>query len=125
MNTRFGLNTFALVASGFLAVVSRTLGQTPLEWTGFGVSAALVLAAVAGLTTTGRRGLVNYGTLGVVSAWSLVAALTFTGTALTWLVLADALAVAGVALAALVAHEVTTERVVHTLEIRDHELQAA
>ena len=44
-------------------------------------------------------------------------ALIFTGTTLTWLVLADAIALAAVALADLTAHEVTTENVVHRLEV--------
>jgi hypothetical protein len=44
--------------------------------------------------------------------------LVFTGPALTWLVLADALAVATVALAELTAHELGPEHVVHALEIR-------
>jgi hypothetical protein len=43
----------------------------------------------------------------------------FSGTALTWLVFADAIAVGVLALADLVAHEATTERIVHSLEVRD------
>jgi hypothetical protein len=119
MGSRFGLNLFAVLAAGFLAVVSRTFGQTPLEWTAFGLSAAVVVAAVAGLVLAARgRGSAGYATLAVVGGWSLVAALVFTGSALSWLVFADALAVGVVALAGLTAHEVTTERVVHTLDVR-------
>jgi hypothetical protein len=43
----------------------------------------------------------------------------FSGTALTWLVFADALLVASLALADLTAHEATTENVVHRLEVLD------
>lgn len=39
--------------------------------------------------------------------------------ALTWLVFADALAVGVLALADLTAHEATTERIVHALEVLD------
>jgi hypothetical protein len=51
--------------------------------------------------------------------WSLIAALTFTGSALTWLVFADAIGLGVLALADLVAHESTEERVVHQLEVRE------
>jgi len=44
---------------------------------------------------------------------------SFSGTALTWLVFADAIAVGVLALADLAAHEATTERIVHQLEVRD------
>jgi hypothetical protein len=40
-------------------------------------------------------------------------------TRLTWLVFADALAVAAIALADLTAHEATTEKVVHQLVVHD------
>jgi len=119
MSTRYTLNTFALVAGGFLAVVSRSFGSGALEWTAFGVSAAVALAGIVGLTLDGRsRGLVGNGALTLVGLWSLVAALVFTGSTLSWLVFADALAVAAVALVSLTVHEVTTERVVHTLDVR-------
>jgi hypothetical protein len=49
--------------------------------------------------------------LGVVALWSLVAALAFSGTALTWLVFADGIALGVFALADLAAHESTTERI--------------
>ncbi len=48
----------------------------------------------------------------------LIAALVFSGTALTWLVFADALGLVLAALADLTAHELTTERVVHQLDVR-------
>ena len=51
--------------------------------------------------------------------WSLIAALVFSGTALTWLVFADALLIGVLALADLTAHEATTENVVHQLEVLD------
>ena len=57
--------------------------------------------------------------VGLVALWSLIAALIFTGSVLTWLVLADAIALGVVALADLAAHEVSTENVVHRLEVTD------
>src|SRR6266480_1925464 len=56
---------------------------------------------------------------GLAALWSLVAALAFSGTLLTWLIFADALAVGVLALADLTAHEATTEKVVHQLDVHD------
>jgi hypothetical protein len=124
MSTRFSLDTLALVAGGFTAVISRSFDFGPLSWTAFGVSAAVAVAGILGLALNGLgRGSVASGALTVVGLWSLVAALVFSGSALTWLVFADALAVAAIALADLTVHEVTTERVVHTLDVR-HEHDA-
>ncbi len=77
---------------------------------------------MVGLTiATMRRHLVGYGALSAVAAWSAVAALIFTGTTLGWLVFADAVVLAIIALSALAVHEFTTERVVHTLEVREEQ----
>ena len=46
----------------------------------------------------------------LVALWSLIAALMFTGSLLSWLVLADAIALGMVALADLAAHEISTEK---------------
>ena len=61
----------------------------------------------------------GHGLLGLVGLWSLIAALAFSGPALTWLVFADAIALGVLALADLAVHEATTERIVHQLEVRD------
>ena len=55
----------------------------------------------------------------MVALWSLIAALAFSGTALTWLVFADAIALGVLALADLAVHEATTERIVHSIEVSD------
>lgn len=53
----------------------------------------------------------------VIALWSLIAALVFSGNWLGWLVFADGLALAGIALVNLGVHEFSTERVVHELQI--------
>ncbi len=116
--TRYILNTLALVAGAFLAVTSRSFDGGALEWTAFGVSAGVLAVAIGGLVS-GRqyRHLAGYGTLAVAAGWSIVASLVFTGGALGWLVLADGIGIGLIALAAAAVHEITTERVVHTLEV--------
>lgn len=84
----------------------------------------MAAAAIVRLIVDGAGyGYIDYGLLVVTGAWSLAAALVFTGPALSWLVLAEAIGIAVLAVANLTVHEVTTERVVHTLHIHEPELQ--
>jgi len=120
LSSRFLLDSLFVVAGAFLTVASLAWSAGTAGWTAFGVSTGItVIAAVsAALASKGSRRF-GHGLIGLVGLWSLVAALAFSGTALTWLVFADAIAVGVLALADLAAHEATTERIVHQLEVRD------
>ena len=120
LSSRFLLDSLFVVAGAFLTVASMAWASGTAGWTAFGVSAGVtVLAAASAVMAkkTSRR--ISHGLLGVVALWSLIAALAFSGPALTWLVFADAIAVGVLALADLAVHEATTERIVHQLEVRD------
>jgi hypothetical protein len=120
LSSRFLLDSLFVVAGAFLTVASMAWASGTAGWTAFGVSAGVtVLAAASAVMAkkTSRR--IGHGVLGVVALWSLIAALAFSGTALTWLVFADAIALGVLALADLAVHEATTERIVHSLEVRD------
>ena len=120
LSSRFLLDSLFVVAGAFLTVASMAWAAGTAGWTAFGVSAGVAVLALASaaLAKKGPRRL-GHGLLGLVALWSVAAALAFSGTALTWLVFADAIAVGVLALADLAAHEATTERIVHQLEIRD------
>jgi hypothetical protein len=120
ISSRFLLDGLFVVAAAFLTVASMAWSAGPAGWTAFGVSTGVAVLAVASAATARKTSLrVGHGLLGLVALWSLVAALAFSGTALTWLVFADAIAVGVLALADLAVHEATTERIVHSLEVRD------
>lgn len=122
MGKKYLINGFALVASVVAIVWSRVFTGGALEWVAFGIAAAIAVASVAGIRLADKRfELAGFTTLGLVAGWSAVAALVFTGATLGWLVFADAIATAVIAAGALVQHEMTTERVVHTLEVREQE----
>ena len=56
-------------------------------WLAFGVLTGLVVVAGTSMATarqTGQR--IGHGVVGLVALWSLIAALIFTGSLLTWLV---------------------------------------
>ena len=87
-------------------------------WVGFGVFTGLTVLALASAILTRMAGQrLGHAVLGIAGLWSLIAALAFSGTLLTWLVFADAIALGVIALGDLTAHEVTTENVVHRLVV--------
>jgi hypothetical protein len=120
LNSRFLLDSLFVVAGAFLAVASMAWSSGRASWTAFGVSAGIAVLAAASAALarkTSRR--YGHGLTVLVALWSLAAAVAFSGTALTWLVFADAIAIGVLGLVDLAAHEATTERIVHQLEVRD------
>lgn len=119
LSSRFALDTTTVLGGGFLAVAAMSFSTATAGWLGFGVSTAFVVAAtVAAVVARRTHQQLAHGALAAVGLWSLIAALVFTGTTQMWLVFANGLALLTVALVDLVAHENTTERVVHQLEVR-------
>ncbi len=120
LSSRFILDASFFIAAAFLVVASMTWSAPVAGWTAFGVSAGITVIAGASAAATQRipRQL-GHGLIALAGLWSLVAALAFSGTLLTWLVFADAVAVGLIALADLTAHEATTEKVVHQLVVHD------
>ena len=120
LSSRFLLDSLFVVAGAFLTVASMAWSAHTAGWTAFGVSVGVtVLATASAVLAKKNSQRFGHGLLALVALWSLVAAVAFSGTALTWLVFADAIAVGVLALADLTAHEATTERIVHQLEVRD------
>ncbi|GIH15607.1 hypothetical protein [Rugosimonospora africana] len=126
LTPRFALDSLFLTGGVFLLVSSMAFAPVTAGRLAFGVATGL--AVVAGLSAILARGTgqkVGHGILAAAGLWSLIAALTFTGTTLTWLVFADAIGLAAVALADLAGHEVTTERVVHELVVKGTPAEAS
>ncbi len=120
LSSRFLLDSLFVVAGAFLTVASMAWAASTAGWTAFGVSVGVtVIAAASAAVSKKTSHRLGHGLIALVGLWSLVAALAFSGPALTWLVFADAIAVGVLALADLAAHEATTERIVHQLEVRD------
>ncbi|MBV9446815.1 MAG: hypothetical protein JO345_13095 [Streptosporangiaceae bacterium] len=120
LSSRFVLDNLFLVAAAFLVVVSMAWSAGAAGWTAFGVSTGITVIAAASAALSRRNAIkLGHGLVSLVALWSLIAALAFSGTVLTWLVFADAIAVGVLALADLTAHEATTEKVVHQLVVHD------
>lgn len=120
LSSRFLLDSLFVVAAAFVTVISLAWAAGPASWTAFGVSAGVtVIAAASAVLARNTSRKLGHSAIGLVALWSLIAALAFSGTVLTWLIFADAIAVGVLALADLATHEATTERIVHELEVRD------
>jgi hypothetical protein len=120
LSPRFVVDNLFVIGGAFLAVSAMAFSASVAGWLGFGVSTGLTVFAAASAVLARRGGQrIGHSLLAIVGLWSLVAALIFTGTTLTWLVFADAIALAALALADLAVHEATTESVVHRLEVTD------
>ena len=125
LSPRFALDTLFVIGGAFLAVVALPFTASVAGWTGFGVFTGLaVIALASALFGHGAVRRTSHGILGLVGVWSLIASLLFSGSALTWWVLAGGVAIAVIALADLAAHEVTTEKVVHQLVVTESPAQA-
>ena len=125
LSSRFILGNLFLLAAAFIVVASMTWSAGVAGWIAFGVSAGLAVVAGASAILTTRNGRkLGHGLIALIAVWSLAAALAFSGTLLTWLVFADAIAVGLLALADLTAHEATTEKVVHQLVVHDASVAA-
>jgi hypothetical protein len=120
LSSRFALDMVYLLGGAFLVVAAMTFAPATAGWLAFGVAAGLtLLAGFSAVRATQPAQKVGHGLLAVAALWSLVAALTFTGATQTWLVFANAAGLALLAVADLVSHEVTTERVVHELVVKN------
>jgi hypothetical protein len=120
LSSRFLLDSLYLVAGAFLTVAAVAWSAGRAGWTAFGVSlgiAAIAAASAAVTKKTPHR--LGHGLVALAAVWSVIAALVFSGSLLSWFVFGDAIAVGVLALADLASHELTTERVVHSLEVRD------
>jgi hypothetical protein len=120
LTPRFTLDLLYLVGGVFLLVAAMTFTSATAGWLALGVAAGLtVVAGFTAIRATQPAVKVGHGLVALASLWTLVAALTFTGATQTWLVFANAALLGLLAIADLVGHEVTTERVVHELVVKN------
>jgi hypothetical protein len=117
MSLRFGTNLLFALASGFVVVCSQAFSASVTGWITFGI--ALGILTVLSLAQFDRlRGMVQRSLdaiTGLLGIWTVIASVVFAGSALRWLSFGEALGFVGLAVVGLVLHELSTERIVHTL----------
>lgn len=119
IHSRFAGNMLVAVGGVFLAIVSRIWAAGTVEWIGVGIGALAVLIGLGAMAAT-ARGMSERGIdllVAVLGAWTIVASLVFSGATLLNLALWEGIGLALLGAVGLIAHEQTTERVVHELEV--------
>ena len=123
-----------LLGGGFLLVAVFAWAAVTAAWLGFAISIPLLLfglamaySALRGGAAVGER--IGVATLGlitsVIAAWTIIASLVFAPSTARWLIFASACAHVMLSMASLVIREITTERVVHHLDVAERESLAA
>lgn len=125
MSTRFVSNMLLALAGGLVIVATQAFLPPVVAWIGFGVTGVGVLVVIGATALAPGRGHVQRtldAVAAVLAAWTIVETLVFSGPLMVWLTFGAAAAIVAVAVAGLVAHELSTERVVHSLEdVRSHD----
>lgn len=127
MNSRYATNIALALMGGFLVVVSQAWSVSVFMWVMLGIGvAAVALAGSAAIPGRSRAQRTLDGIIGLLGAWTIVASLVFSGAVVTWLGFASGIAFVALALIGLTLHEIRTERVVHSFDVRtpvsEHEL---
>lgn len=132
LRTRWMLTMTLAIAAAFLVVESYAFSNSSASGIGFAVSIGML--AVGGLLlATSRRArqylsvpardlrVAAWDAVAILSiaiaAWNIIQSRVFAAGTARWLTFADGLGIAAVALVGLVLHELSTERVVHSLEV--------
>lgn len=119
MRTRYLFNLGLILLAGFVVVISQGLGAGPVGWVTFGAGIVFLALAAGGVLARGH-GIVQRGldaAIAVLGAWTIVESVVFAGSTVIWLSFSAALGVLALAVAGLTAHELSTERVVHSLDV--------
>jgi len=118
MSQRFISNVMLAIAGAVVVVASQAFSSSLTGWLTFGVSlgALALLAVVQRDRARGRLQRMLDVATGALALWSAVASVVYTGTTLRWLSFAEAIGFVGIAIVGLVAHELSTERIVHAFE---------
>jgi hypothetical protein len=120
MFTRF-ISWLAIgIAAAFLVVASASFGSlSTIAALAFAISIGTLVVSV-GIAYGYRKHvatLVTAVVTAVVSAWTIVASLVFSQPTVQNLALAGALVIGGLAIVGLTANELSSERIVHSLEV--------
>jgi len=121
MRTRY-FSFLSLAAAGaFLVVVSRAFALLDIANLALGVGIGMLVVSIATAIRYRRHlpSLISAGAIALVSAWAIVASQVFSLGVVQDLTFAEALGIVGLAIGGLTAHELTSERVVHSLTLHN------
>jgi hypothetical protein len=117
MSPRYLANLTMALIGGFLVVASRAFAYHVVSWIGFGLAIAALALGLATVLLPPLAQRVVGGAEAVLAIWTLVASRVFSAHTADWLIFASAIAFVVLAVAGLTIHELSSERVVHALEL--------
>lgn len=120
MSLRFFNYLAVAVIAGFLVVVTNgSAADGGLSALVFALSIGLVALAILRVVSIGRKPLAAAlpALIGVLSVWTLIASIFFSNDTIRTLGFADGLGILALAVGGLILHEISTERVVHELDV--------
>jgi hypothetical protein len=107
------------IAAAFLVVASQAFALPAIQGVSLGVNIGILV--VSALVTVGYRSHLASSVIGsltaIVAGWTIVASQVFSLGVVQTLTFAGGVAVVILAIAGLTAHELSTERIVHSLEM--------
>jgi len=120
MRTRYFSFLALAIAAGFLVVASQAFAAPAIAGVALGVGIGMGVCSVGIVLRFHRHipSLVAGALTALVSAWMIIASQVFSLGTVQDLTFAEALGIVGISIAALTAHELSTERVVHSLALR-------
>ena len=117
MRMHFFSRLALLLAAGFLVVASQVWSGDTLQWLFLAGGVLMIAAAAIDAIRADAAQRALDGLIGLLGAWTVVEAFAFEGSNLEWWSFGSACALAALAVIGLVAHEMSTERVVHELSV--------
>jgi peptidoglycan/LPS O-acetylase OafA/YrhL len=117
MRIEFFSRLALLVVAAIMVVATQVWATDTLQWVFIaGGLVMLVLAAAPGGAGTRRQRMLS-AVVAVVGIWAIVQAAIFQGDTMMWVSFGTAVAGGLLAIAGLIDHEMSTERVVHELQV--------
>jgi hypothetical protein len=117
MTLRYFSNLGLALLAGFVVVATQAFAAPTVEWLTFAAGVAFALAGAAMLPRRGGVHRALNGATAVLGGLIIIESLLTAGSTTVWLSFAGGLGVLAVAIAGLTVHELSTERVVHSLEV--------
>ncbi len=117
LGIRFGSYMVTALVAGFIVVATQAFSPSTAGWLAFAAGIFFIVTAAGQfIWTTVVHRLLQLGTA-LLGALMVIESLLATGTSVQWLSFAGAAAVVALSLIGLTIHELSTERVVHSLEV--------
>jgi hypothetical protein len=127
MTSRFASNLAVLVLAAFLACSSFAFDSSTVGWLALGSGAAILLtiAVAFAMRERGVAQRVFDGLMFLIAVWTIVSSRVFAGSREQWLAFACAAALALLAFAGLVVHEVLMELALSSNRRRETGMQSS